>query len=59
MFDFYKSKYFKSDLGVVFRAITYFEDAENDEEPYSFDKMTWARVKKKIAHEIKKYFDKA
>lgn len=55
LFSFYMEKYpFQTTLHVA-KSIVYFTDAENDPDPFVFDKkITWTKVKNTIRKEIRK-----
>lgn len=49
MFEFYQTKYPKSDIGHVILALTYFVDAEKERQnPQDLKGITWGQVKSKI-----------
>jgi len=55
LLDLYQTKYQHTTLFHVIRSINYFIEAENEPTPYLFDKkVTWEKVKKNIANEIRK-----
>ena len=50
---FHKEKYAEQNLMItVPQAITYFNDAEDDEDPVTFKSQTWASVKKSIQAKV-------
>ncbi len=54
--QFHKEKYTTQNLLItVPQAITYFNDAEESEDPISFKKQTWNKVKKFISLKVNKY----
>lgn len=54
--DLHKQKYSTQNLYItVPQAITYFDDAENDDDPVSLKGQTWASVKKAISDKVSKY----
>ena len=54
--DWHKQKYPTQMLAIsIPHAITYFVDAEESEEPVSFKKQTWERVKKGIQQAVRDY----
>jgi predicted nucleotidyltransferase component of viral defense system len=55
LFALYKEKYPHQTTFHVARSLVYFEDAENNPDPYIFDKkLTWTKVKKAIVKIIQK-----
>jgi len=55
LFELFLEKYPHQTLLHVARSMSYFVDAENDTPPFVFDKkVTWQKVKKAIADEIRK-----
>lgn len=55
LFALYKEKYPHQTTFHVARSLVYFEDAENNPDPYIFDKkLTWTKVKKAIVKVIQK-----
>lgn len=53
---FHKEKYEAQNLMItVPQAITYFADAEDDEDPVSLKKQTWKSVKQSIADKVREY----
>jgi len=55
LLDLYQAKYQHTTLFHVIRSINYFTEAENEANPFVFDKkVTWQKVKKAIAAEIRK-----
>ena len=56
LFAFYNQKYPDGAEFLVARSLTYFEDAETDEDPYLFEKADWPIVKKTISREVQKLF---
>ncbi len=54
--QFHKEKYTTKNLLItVPQAITYFNDAEESEDPVSFKKQTWDKVKRSISSKVDKY----
>lgn len=54
--NLYKQRTGQEEIIHVITSMTYFEDAENDEMPYMFNKkITWQAIKKKITSEVLKY----
>jgi len=55
LLDLYQAKYQHTTLFHVIRSINYFTEAENEANPFVFDKkITWEKVKTTIANEIRK-----
>lgn len=54
MFLAYVEKYEADTTFYLMTSITYFEDAEQDDDPKCFFKYTWTGIKKKIIEEVKK-----
>lgn len=52
---FYTKKYPQYSMFRTRMALTYFEDAENHENPKLFDKVEWIEVKEKISEEVRKF----
>lgn len=55
MLEFFKRKYQNDDIGYVVMSLTYFEDAENQDDPVVFQKMTWDDVKNKVRATVLDY----
>jgi predicted nucleotidyltransferase component of viral defense system len=54
--DFYNTKFKNQLLAIsIPKAITYFDDAEESEEPVSLKKQTWDSVKKTIQKAVREY----
>jgi hypothetical protein len=54
--QFHKEKYESQNLMItVPQAITYFADAEDDEDPISLKKQTWKSVKLFITDKVRDY----
>ena len=57
LLDLYDSKYKLSTLFHVIKSLTYFDDAEEDLDPFIFDKaVTWSKVKKHIQIKVSKLY---
>jgi Nucleotidyl transferase AbiEii toxin, Type IV TA system len=56
LFDFYNAKYDDGSILMVSRSITYFDDADQDEELMLFHKVTWQKVKDTILKEVRKLY---
>lgn len=48
LFQFYFDRYYYDDSLALFLSVVYFDDAENTIEPFSFENMTWAMVKRSV-----------
>ncbi|MCD8269894.1 MAG: nucleotidyl transferase AbiEii/AbiGii toxin family protein [Parabacteroides sp.] len=48
MFNFYMQKYTDASSFMVVKSLTYFEDAENEPEPYMFEPVNWNLIKAEI-----------
>jgi predicted nucleotidyltransferase component of viral defense system len=48
LFKFYTDRYPYDDTFAVIRSVIYFDDADNDLDPETIDKITWVQVKKRI-----------
>ncbi|WP_421830850.1 nucleotidyl transferase AbiEii/AbiGii toxin family protein [Larkinella sp.] len=55
MLDFFVLKYPNSDIGYVIRSLTYFEDADPQEDPVSLKAVSWEQVKHRISSSVKSY----
>lgn len=56
LFEFYHDRYIYDDTFAVIRSMAYFNDAEDDIDPDTLDKMTWAGVKKTISKGLEVYY---
>ncbi len=54
MLTFYKNKYSDGSEFMVLRSLTYFEDANDDEQPIMFYNVDWEEIKEKIRNEVKR-----
>jgi predicted nucleotidyltransferase component of viral defense system len=54
LLGFYREKYPDGNEFLVLRSLTYFDDAEEDNELELFEKADWSEVKKTIEKEVKK-----
>ncbi|MEM8524954.1 MAG: nucleotidyl transferase AbiEii/AbiGii toxin family protein [Bacteroidota bacterium] len=57
MLKMYESKYFDGSLQLVLKSITYFNDAESDENPNLFESLSWDKVKTSIRTAFFEYYD--
>ncbi len=58
LLDIYQTKYYDSSLQLVLKSITYFEDAELDEDPRLFETVSWSDVKKTITDAFMNYYNR-
>ena len=56
LFDFYNAKYEDGSILMVSRSITYFGDADQDEELMLFKKTSWQAMKDTILKEVQKLY---
>ena len=56
MMSFYNHKFSDGSELMVARSLTYFEDAEQDEEPVLIKKAKWSEIKEKIKQEVRKEY---
>jgi predicted nucleotidyltransferase component of viral defense system len=56
LFKFYHDRYPYDDTFAVVRSVVYFEDAEEDVNPETIDKLTWEKVKKIIVKAFDEYY---
>jgi hypothetical protein len=49
MLSYYKLKYPSGSEFMVLKSMLYFDDAENDPDPFSINHLKWDEVKKKIS----------
>ena len=56
LFDFYHSKFPDGSDLLVYRSLTYFDDAEIEPMPKMINPIDWEDVKTKIIQEVKNYF---
>lgn len=52
MFSFYTHKYADGSPFMVIKSLTYFEDAENEPEPYMFESIDWNAIKTEISKQV-------
>ena len=55
MVEFYYMKYQQNSLLMVLKSLTYFDDADEEDDPVILDKCNWERVKRTIRREVKKH----
>ena len=58
MLRFYNKKYPHNDLMTVIKSINYFEDAESNPDPFSFENIKWESIKKELRVTLKNYLNK-
>ena len=58
LLDLYQSKFYDSSLQLVLKSITYFEDAESDEDPNLFEELSWNEVKENIKQAFFDYYNR-
>jgi hypothetical protein len=56
LLDFYNAKYADGSIFMVSRSLTYFEDANQDEDVMLFKKVEWQKVKDTILKEVQKLY---
>lgn len=57
LLEMYETKYYDGSLQLVLKSITYFEDAEGDEDPFMFENLPWKEVKDSIETAFKNYYN--
>lgn len=55
--EFYTSKFSDASEILALKSLTYFDDAENEENPKMLIHYDWNNIKKDIAESVKKYID--
>lgn len=55
MLGFYNRKYFQNSLFMVLKSLTYFDDADEEEDPFMINKIEWNEIKRAIEIEVKQY----
>lgn len=58
LMDFYMQKYKEGTPYLVLKSLTYFDDAESDDNPKMFKKIDWEQVKSEITFAVKEYLNK-
>lgn len=56
LFEFYNAKYEDGSIFMVSRSITYFDDADKDEDLMIFKKISWQTIKETILKEVQKLY---
>ncbi|MCB2197689.1 MAG: nucleotidyl transferase AbiEii/AbiGii toxin family protein [Bacteroidetes bacterium] len=57
MVSFYNQKYTDGSEFLVLKSLAYFEDADQDENPFMFTKLDWNKVKNNIKTHLKDYLE--
>ena len=55
MMEFYTKKYADGSTFLVLKSLTYFEDAEPEQEPVMFNNISWAPIKETILKKHSEY----
>ncbi len=55
MLDFFKKKYQNDDIGYIIMSLTYFNDAENQDDPVLFKSLSWEEAKNKVSGAVLDY----
>ncbi|GAA4409369.1 nucleotidyl transferase AbiEii/AbiGii toxin family protein [Nibrella viscosa] len=55
MLEWFSSKYTNSDIGYVIRSLTYFDDADLQEDPISLRKVTWEQIRQHVLLAVRQY----
>jgi hypothetical protein len=55
MLGFYLKKYYDGSEFIVLKSITYFDDADADQEPFMLKAVDWNKVKNSILREVERY----
>ncbi len=58
LLEFYRIKYYDSSLQLVLKSLTYFADAETDEDPNLFENLSWSDVKSYITNSFTEYYNR-
>ena len=58
MLDFFKQKYQNDDIGYVVLSLTYFSDAESQDDPIGLQKMSWEEVKNRVRSAVLDYMER-
>ncbi len=57
MLDFYKLKYNDASEMLALKSLTYFDDADTEENPRMISSFDWDECKKEIIHKLKLYLN--
>lgn len=52
MLDLYTAKYADGSVFMILKSLIYFDDAENDPEPFMFEVIDWNLVKSELRDEV-------
>ena len=52
MLDMYTTKYADGSVFMILKSLSYFDDAENDPEPFMFEVIDWDLVKSELRNEV-------
>lgn len=55
MLEFYNQKYIDGSIFMVIKSLVYFDDAEQDPDPYMLRPIQWQMVKSRITKEVEHY----
>lgn len=58
LLDLYQTKYYDGSVQLVLKSLTYFQDADLDEDPFLFENIDWSDIKKTILKEFHAYYDR-
>lgn len=53
--DFYTQKYFDASIYLAIKSLSYFDDADQEENPEMIMAISWETIKARIKHEVRKY----
>ncbi len=53
--DFYTQKYFDASIYLAIKSLTYFDDANQEENPEMIMAISWETIKTRIKNEVRKY----
>lgn len=54
MLDLYTAKYADGSVFMILKSLIYFDDAENDPEPFMFETIDWNLIKSELRDEVTK-----
>lgn len=52
LLDLYTNKYVDGSAFMILKSLIYFEDAEDDPEPYMFEPIDWYRIKSELRNQV-------
>ena len=55
LLDFYKQKYFDASIYLAIKSISYFDDANQEEDPEMMTAIHWETIKTRIKHDVRKH----